>query len=365
MSDTSPVVASGFDAVELELSDPFSISRKETETTPCVVIELLDEEGRTGVGSATPAQYYDESVESVERVLPALLEVVQSVGDPHQLQRIEMELEDCAPAAASARAAVSMAVHDLAAGQVGEPLYRRLGLDAERAPPTSYTVSIDTPARMADRASRIRSAGFPTLKVKLGTADDRARLDAVRAAAPDTTVRVDINGGWTVEETLTNLDWLEDAGVELLEQPVPAEDVDGLAEVAAESPVPVAADESCVTPSDVPRVADAADIVVVKLMKCGGVRPALRLIETAHAHGLDVMVGCMVESMASLAASCHLAPLAEYADLDSSLLLAADPFEGVDLSGGEIALGAVGAGTGARRRQNCGLDAHVSGSSDR
>ena len=354
MQPVQPVVSTRFESTELPLAEPFGISRNRTETTACVVVELEDDDGQTGIGSATPVSYYGETVESVEAVLPDLLAVVETVGDPHRLDRIASRLEAVAPDAPAARTAVSIAVHDLAAKQVGEPLYRRLGLDPGRTPPTSYTVGLATAEEMAERARRIRAAGFPVLKVKLGSDDDWKRLRAVRDAAPQATIRVDANGDWTAEETLTKCEWLAAENVEFVEQPVPAEDIDGLARVAAESSLPVAADESCVTAADVPGVAEAVDIVVVKLMKCGGVRPALRQIATANAHGLDVMVGCMVESMASLAAGCHLSPLAEYADLDGSLLLDADPHAGVSLRGGNIRIGDVATGTGATQRADGG-----------
>jgi L-alanine-DL-glutamate epimerase-like enolase superfamily enzyme len=135
----------------------------------------------------------------------------------------------------------------------------------------------------------------------------------------------------------------------MLEQPVDADDIDGLRRVTEATDIPVAADESCVTASDVPRVADACDIVNAKLVKCGGLRPAMRLINTAEAHGLDSMLGCMVESNASIAAAVHLAPLVDYVDLDGALLLASDPYTGVPLDGDVFDLTAVSAGTGARR----------------
>jgi L-alanine-DL-glutamate epimerase-like enolase superfamily enzyme len=204
---------------------------------------------------------------------------------------------------------------------------------------------------MASAAQKAAGAGYPILKVKLGTDDDRARIDAIRKTVPQARIRVDANGAWTPREAIEKMEWLANAGVEFVEQPVAADDREGLARVAEEGFLPVAADESCVTAEDMPAVADAVDIVVVKLMKCGGIRPAIRQIETAKAQELDVMLGCMVESMASLAGSCHLAPLADYADLDGSLLLADDPYEGVPMPDGRIDLSAVESGTGVRRAE--------------
>ena len=332
---------------ELTIDGGFEIARGTTETSDTVVVQLEGEE-KTGIGGAAPSAYYGESADSAESVLPELLDAVTGL-DPIRQQTVEHELRERAPEEAAARAAVSVAVHDLAAREANEPLYRRLGLDPTATPASSYTVSIDSPAGMASAAQKAASAGYPVLKVKLGTGDDRARIDAIRKTVPQARIRVDANGAWTPAEAIEKMEWLANAGVEFVEQPVSADDPAGLARVAEEGFLPVAADESCVTARDVPDLPGAVDIVVVKLMKCGGIRPALRHIETAHAHGKDVMLGCMVESMASLAGSCHLAPLAEYGDLDGSLLLAEDPYEGVPMPDGAIDLSAVEDGTGVTR----------------
>jgi L-alanine-DL-glutamate epimerase-like enolase superfamily enzyme len=344
------MLSTDFERVDLPLADPFGIARGRTETATTVLVRVGDDAGTVGVGGAAPSSYYDESPASVEQVLPDLLTAVEDVGDPHAQQTLARRLAEIAPEQGAARAAVSIAVHDLAARQADEPLYRRWGFDPTATPRTSYTIGIDTPERMAEKAASAREAGYPILKVKVGTDDDRARLRAVREVAPDVRIRVDANCAWSPTEAIEQSRWLAEVGVEFLEQPVPAGDVDGLRAVSEEGALPVAADEACVTAADVPRVADAADIVVVKVMKCGGLRPALRQIATADAHGLAVMLGCMVESNAAIGAACHLAPLVEYADLDGALLLAEDPYEGVPIHEGHIDLGAVEAGTGVHRQ---------------
>lgn len=342
-------LATSFERHDLPLSDDFTISRGTTEAAAVHTVSVTDDDGRVGYGGASPSDYYGETPESVASALPNLFDVVKDVGDPHALQRIERRLRSTAPDQAAARAAVSIALHDLAARQHDEPLYRRWGYDAGSAPATSYTVGIADPETMAERAGRIVDAGYPILKIKLGTGADRDRLDAVREAAPNARIRVDANTAWTPDEAIDHLDWLADLGVEFVEQPVAADDFDGLARVRDASTIPIAADESCVTARDVPAVSAAVDIVVVKLMKCGGLRAAARQIAAAHAHGLDVMLGCMVESDASIAGACHLSPLVEYADLDGSLLLADDAFAGVPMPKGRIDLReSEGPGTGVR-----------------
>ncbi|WP_438267601.1 dipeptide epimerase [Halovenus salina] len=342
------MTAARFERHRLSLAESFTISRGTTEEATVLTVELEDEAGRVGIGAAGPSAYYGETAESVEETLPALLDVATEVGDPHAQQVIEERLAETAPAEAAARAAVSIAVHDLAATQAGEPLYRRWGLDSDRPPQSSYTVPIDSPEEMRDRARRTVERGFETLKVKLGTDADRERLDAVREGAPEARIRVDANCAWTAEEAVEHTSWLADHGVEFLEQPVPADDIDGLRRVSVEGELPVAADESCVTAADVGTVADAVDIVVVKLMKCGGLRPAKRQILAAKAAGLDVMLGCMIESSASIAGACQLAPLVEYADLDGSLLLADDCYDGIVQPDGRVDLMATDSGTGVR-----------------
>jgi len=303
----------------------------------------------TGVGGAAPAPHYGETADTVEAVLPELLSVVESVGDPHAVHEIESRMAGSIGDNPAARAAVSIAVHDLAAKRLGVPLHRLWGLDPSAAPATSYTVGLDETERVREKAAAAVEAGYPVLKIKLGTDRDRELIDAVREAAPDARLRVDANEAWTPREAVEKSEWLADRDVEFVEQPVPAEDPEGLRFVYERSALPIAADESCVTLSDIPAIADRCDIANLKLMKTGGLPEARRMIAAARAHGLEVMCGCMIESNASIAAAAALAPLLDYADLDGSLLLAEDPYDGVDMRGGEIRLGEQDrAGTGAR-----------------
>jgi L-alanine-DL-glutamate epimerase-like enolase superfamily enzyme len=338
-----------FERVSYPLAEDFTISRGTQSEAENVVVRVTDDGGMTGVGAAAPSAHYGETAATVEAVLPTLLTEVERVGDPHAIERIERRMREAVSDNPSARAAVSTALWDLAAKRLGLPLYRLWGLDADEAPPTSFTIGIDEPEQIREKTAEAVESGYPVLKVKLGTDRDEEIIEAVREGAPDVTVRVDANEAWTPREAVRKSELLAEYDVEFVEQPVPAEDPEGLRFVYEHSALPVAADESCVTLEDVPAVADRADIVNLKLMKCGGLAEAKRMISAARAHGLEVMLGCMVESNAAIAGACHLAPLLDYADLDGALLLDDDDYEGVPVDAGEIRLDALDrSGTGAR-----------------
>ena len=337
-----------FERLTLALEDPFTIARGTQETAENVIVRVSDGD-HEGIGAAAPSEHYGETSRTVEAVLPDLLAVVEEVGDPHALGRIERRMREAVRDNPAARTAVSIALHDLAAKRLGVPLYRYWGLDPRNTPKTSFTIGLDTIERMREKTESAVEAGHTVLKVKLGTERDREIIEAIRAEAPDVRLRVDANEAWTPHEALSNIDVLADFDVEFVEQPVPAENSRGLEYVHERSSLPIAADESCVTLSDISHVAERADIANIKLMKCGGLREAKRMVHAARAHGLEVMLGCMIESNAAIAAACQLAPLLDYADLDGSLLLADDPYEGVAIRGGDIDLAGVeGSGTGAR-----------------
>jgi L-alanine-DL-glutamate epimerase-like enolase superfamily enzyme len=336
-----------FERLQLPLEHHFTISRGTSTEREVVVVEIEDDAGTVGVGGASPSSHYGETADTVEAVLPDLLAVVEDVDDPHQLGRIERRLRETVERNPSARTAVSIALHDLATKQLDVPLYRYWGLDPDDAVSTSYTIGLDPTDVMRDRAGEAVAAGHEILKVKLGTDRDEEIVAAIREAAPDAAIRVDANEAWTPREAVRMTEVLAEYGVEFVEQPVPAEDPAGLQFVYENGTLPIAADESCITLEDVPAIADRADIANLKLMKTGGLREAMRMIHTAHAHGLEVMLGCMTESSASIAAGAHLAPLLEYADLDGALLLGEDPYDGPVKEDGRIVL-SDHPGTGAR-----------------
>jgi L-alanine-DL-glutamate epimerase-like enolase superfamily enzyme len=338
-----------YERLTLPLENAFTISRGTQETAENVVVRVADDEGNEGVGAAAPSSHYGETAATVEAVLPDLLDVVEEVGDPHQLDRIERRLRETVERNPAARCAVSVALHDMVAKRADLPLYRYWGLDPAEAVPTSYTIGIDTTERMAEKTETAVERGHSVLKVKVGTDRDEEILSTVREHAPDATIRVDANEAWSPREAVRKIENFAAYDLEFVEQPVSAADPEGMQFVRDRSPLPIAADESCVTLADVPRIAGKADIANLKLMKCGGLREAKRMIHAARAHGLEVMLGCMIETNAAISAAAHLAPLLDYADLDGSLLLDEDPYEAVPMPEGDIDLAGLDrAGTGAR-----------------
>ncbi|ELZ06737.1 dipeptide epimerase [Natrialba aegyptia] len=338
-----------FQRRSLPLEFPFTISRGTTTETEVVTVHIEDDEGNVGIGGAGPSSHYGETAATVEAVLPDLLAVVEDVDDPHQLARIERRLRETVERNPAARCAVSIAVHDLAATQLDVPLYRYWGLDPRETLETSYTIGIDDVETMREKTETALERGYDTLKVKLGTDRDIESIRTIREVAPDVRLFVDANEAWTPREAVSKIDRLAEFDLAFVEQPIPAENSAGQRFVYENAALPIAADESCITVDDIPRIADRYDIANLKLMKCGGLREAKRIIHVARAHGLQVMCGCMNESNASIAAACHLAPLLDYVDLDGSLLLDADPYDGVPMPNGRLALAELERpGTGAR-----------------
>ena len=332
-----------FEPLDLPLQSPFGISRRTTTVARNVLVRI-EWEGLVGLGEAAPNAYYGESQESVLAWLPRLSDALPD--DPLAIRRAVAALEHAAHHNPAARAGLELALWDLLGKTYDAPIWRLWGLGGD-VPLSSFTIGIDSPERMAEKA--VAAAEYPLLKVKVGTADDIARLRAIRDARPDARIQVDANGAWSAKEAIAALPKLMEFDVELIEQPVRADDLDGLLAVTRSTALPVYADEGCVTARDVPIVAGRCDGVVVKLQKCGGLLPALEQAQAARAHGLKVMMGCMVESGLGIAAATQLSPLCDTLDLDGNLLLAADPFDGAAAHQGQLQLPPA-PGLGAPRR---------------
>jgi L-alanine-DL-glutamate epimerase-like enolase superfamily enzyme len=298
-------------------------------------VRLIDDDGTEGWGEAAPSRFYGESADSVVSSLRGFAPLLER-ADPWAIDTIELELDRALRFNAAAKVAVSAALHDLAGKRLGVPLYKMWGLDPARAPQSSFTIGIGDKAELKRKVKD--AAEYPVLKVKLGTDRDAEIIRTVREAAPSALLRIDANAAWTARQALQMMDVLVECGVEFVEQPLPPHDIAGLRFVRERAPLPIIADESCLTNTDIPKLVGAVDGINIKLAKCASLREALRMVGTARAHGLRVMMGCMVESSLGIAAASHLAPLLDYADLDGAALLANDPFVGPSIAGGSIAI---------------------------
>jgi L-alanine-DL-glutamate epimerase-like enolase superfamily enzyme len=333
-----------FDVVTIHTRHPFIIARGGRSEYQVVCLRISDGDGTEGWGEAYPSSYYGESLEGVQAALKRV--AAKLPDDPFDLQGAEAALARLIPESAATRAALSEAYHDLVGKRLGVPLWKLWGLDPKKAPRSSFTIGIDEPEKMRQKVAE--AASYPVLKIKLGTDHDEAILKTIRDAT-DKPIRVDANAGWDQKKALRMLPILKDYGVELLEQPLPPADLDGIGAVTAASDIPVVVDESCLVAADIPKLVGKVHGINIKLAKCGSLREALRMIATARAHGMKVMVGCMIETSIAITAAAHFTPLVDFADLDGAALTLDDPFAGASIDGGQIRL-PDGPGLGVRRK---------------
>lgn len=321
-----------FEILELHTRHAFHIAREAARPAwRSVWVRLRDRDGLEGWGEAAATPFYGETADTVAALLPRLRDALAAAtdGDAFALDRAEAALDHSVGRNAAAKVAISAAMHDLIGKRLGMPVWKLWGLDPARAPRSSFTIGIDEPEVMRQKVRE--AAGYPILKIKVGTPRDEEVLRLIRDEAPEKTIRVDANTAWTAKQALAALPMLQEYGVEFVEQPLPPADVEGLRLLRARSPLPIIADESCETASDVARLAGAVDGVNIKLAKCGSLREALRIAHAARAHGMQVMLGCMIESTLGVAAAVQLAPLVDFVDLDGAALLSDDPFRGPGL----------------------------------
>ena len=274
--------------------------------------------------------YLGESIESVCDFLKRV--DLSTFDDPLRTDDIlsyVMHLDDDEPDAHnfSAKAAIDIALHDLAGRILGQPLWRLFGLSPERCTYTTYTIGIDTREVVKQKVREVEGR-FGRLKVKVGVEGDRELIRSIREVT-DLPLTVDANQGWTSpDEALEQIQWLQTQGVIMVEQPLPKHDLDGLQWLTKHSPLPIILDESVQGPADVIRLKDCCHGINIKLMKCGGLAPARLMIQLARMQGMQVMLGCMTETACAVTAAAQLAPCADYLDLDGNLLISNDPFRG-------------------------------------
>jgi L-alanine-DL-glutamate epimerase-like enolase superfamily enzyme len=340
------------EVLHLALRDPFRIARTDHDggrAVTTVIVELRDERypGIVGIGEGFPDRFYGETAETMAAVLPLLVDAVGEV-DPSRAG-LSAAADRMAAAIAhhgGAKCAVDIGLHDLVGKVTGRPIADVLDLHGP-IPPTDFTLGLDEPAIVAERARR--AARFPALKIKCGGPEDLATLEAVRAVF-DGPLRVDANTAWQPEDAVGLLPELERLGVELIEQPFPAHRLDQLRWLQDRSALPIVADESAVTIDDLDGLVGVVAGVNVKLAKCGGPGPARAMLTRARDLGFRTFLGCMEETSVGIAASAAVASLADWVDLDGNLLLADDPFDGLELDADCRWIPPAGPGLGLSRR---------------
>ena len=321
------------EVLSLALRDPFRIARSEPGAgarITTVLVELRDDRfpGVVGLGEGYPDHFYGETPATMATIGPLLLDAVGAFEPSLEgLDAAAARMEAAIRGHGAARCAVDIALHHLLAKVLGVPVHQLRGLPGE-LPPTDFTLGIDEPAIVAERARR--AADFPALKIKCGGPADLATLRAVRGVY-DGPIRVDANTGWTRRVAEALLPELTELGVELIEQPFEPRAYRDLGWLQERSSLPIVADESCVLPEDLEALRDVVAGVNVKLAKCGGIAPAHRMLERARELGFRTFLGCMEETSVGIAGSAVVASLADWVDLDGWLLLAADPVEGLEL----------------------------------
>ena len=311
----------------LELAETFVISRSARDEEQVVQLTLTSS-GVHGYGEAAPVDRYDESPESA---LAYIEEQAEAIGDdPFAIEEI---MERLPAREFAARAAFDIALHDLQGKLLGRPVYQLLGL-RRLGPPTTWTIWLGDPDDMARRAGKV-DPRFKRLKLKLGAQDglDVERVRAVRSATV-LPMQVDVNEGWEPDEALDNLKQLAPLDIQYCEQPLAADAMHGNEQLKRESPIPIYVDENCHTLADVAECARFAHGINVKLAKSGGIREGVRMVHAARALGLGCMLGCMIESGVGIAAGAHISSLFDHIDLDGNILIAHDPFPGVEFVDG-------------------------------
>lgn len=319
--------------LDVRLREPFRVSREAYQVQHAVVIALVDGDD-FGLGEATAFSVYGVSVDSLLRAFERCRDVLAG-WDFHHPTGLLQSLEPSLGSDPFALCALDVAAHDLWAKRAEQPLYRCLQLDQRLAPPSSMSIGLGDAEVMAAKVKAV--ADWPILKIKLGAANVVPLIERLRRET-DAVFRVDANCSWTVDETIRNSRALRALGVESIEQPLPRSAWDEMAEVRRGSVLPVLADESCCVEADLESCAESFDGVNIKLMKCGGLRPALRMIEKARGLGLQVQLGCMPETSIGASAIAHLAPAVDGVDMDSITVLAEDVAIGATLDRGAIAI---------------------------
>lgn len=329
--------------LEHEFEFTFRISRSGRDQCKTVLVILeYEQNGKTiqAFGEAVFSEFYGESLETVTSFYNEIIKhkILENL-DPFNLQDFENRINFLAQKHSSAKAGIDIALWDLRAKILNLPLYKLLCLDKNLCPKTSYTLGIADIETIKLKTKTAIERGYEILKVKLGSKNDIETIETIRTMAPKAIIRVDANAAWEVNDAIKVLKHIKELDIEFVEEPLkldsPQRDYEKL---FAESPLEIMADESCHTANDLPRIAKYFHSINIKHTKCGGISEALRMIYTAKALKLKIMLGCFSESTISIAAFAHISPLVDYADLDGSLLLKNEAFKAIEFEGSSIKL---------------------------
>ncbi|MCJ7448184.1 MAG: dipeptide epimerase [Bacteroidales bacterium] len=318
---------------ELQLKHVFTLASGSRTTTPVVLTEM-EYDGIKGYGEASMPPYLGESHETVLKFLSRVN--MEQFNDPFLMEDILLYIDNISPGNYAAKASVDIALHDLVGKLVGKPWFRLWGLDPAKTPDTSFTIGIDTPEVVKQKVAEAEP--YKVLKVKLGLGNDKEMIETIRTVS-DKPICVDVNQGWKDKNYALEMShWLKDKNIIFIEQPMPKNQVDDIAWLTQNSPLPVIADEAVQTIGDVLNLKGIYSGINIKLMKCGGMNAAYKMAQMAKAMDMKVMIGCMTETSCAISAAAQLSPLAHWADLDGNLLISNDCYDGIIISDGKITL---------------------------
>jgi L-Ala-D/L-Glu epimerase len=318
---------------DLQLRHVFTLSNSSRKDTPDMLTRL-EIDGVVGYGEASMPPYLGESIESASRFLSSLN--LGQFNDPFLIEDILKYVDSVMPGNTAAKASVDIALHDLTGKLLKQPWYKIWGYDPSETPNTSFTIGIDTPEIVRQKVAE--AAPYKILKVKLGQSTDRQMIETIRSVT-DRPLCVDVNQGWTDRnKALEMIFWLKEKGVVFVEQPMPKTAIDDMAWLTQNSPLPTIADESVQRLPDVIKVHGVFNGINIKLMKCTGMREAHEMLTLARSLDMKVMIGCMTETSCAVSAAAQLAPEADWADLDGNLLIANDPYSGMQIVDGKVTL---------------------------
>ena len=331
-------IALSFEPLDLRTKHPFGISYGTSADSYNLLVTLTHGDV-IGYGEASPVEYHGESPHTAAALLKFWMTENILGDDPFAISEVCRKMDKSIAGHTSVKAAIEMALHDICGKIANLPTYKMLGLSGLKQPITDFTIGIDSLEMIEKKTKEAVDAGYKVLKIKQGTNYDREIIKSVRKIAKELPIRVDANGAWTPKQAVEMSKFLAEENVQLIEQPLPKNSsVDDFKYVRDHSPLPIFADESISRSHDVARFANAIDGVVVKLAKTGGLLEAIKVIQTARAHGMQVMFGCMLESSLGVTAAVHLSSLVDHLDLDGAMLLSNDPFTGATYEDGILKL---------------------------